>query len=838
MRSRWRGVTLRLPSWCALRWVRATALVVAIPAVLMFFALGYYYVSFARILDERLHGERSTVLPRVYARPLELWRGQSLTEQQLVDRLNDLGYAQRTMFEKPGEFVIGTGDVTIMPRGAEFKGKSVRVVFRRPPAPNAKTPPRRKPAPPPPADRVLALERDSRAVERLTLDTPLLTALNTGEREKRRPVALAAIPDRMTNAVLAIEDRRYYQHPGIDPIGIAGALLSYATGRTAVLAGASTITQQVIRNVFLPKFDGMTLKSARVRSLKRKMLEQFLALVLTSRASKDDILEIYLNEVPLGQRGSFAVFGVAEASRLFFGKDVSNVSLAEAATIAGVIQLPSALSPFNNPERAKERRNVVLQAMADAGFVLDEEAARAAQEPLSVVERALEAEAPHFVDFVDRTLDEQFPGLTTASTEAVDVFTTLDLHLQRVAQDAVRTGLTAVDKLLSRRKRKGRAEAALIAVDPKTGEILAFVGGRSYNQSQFNRVISSRRQPGSVFKPFVYLAAFEQAAAEGRADLTPATIVMDEPEAFEIVTSSAGPPEIWEPANYQDEYDGPITFRRALAHSRNLATIHAAEMTGIDNIVSLWKKMGVGNTPKPYPSIALGVFEATPYEIAKAYTIFPNMGTIRPLRSTLKITRDGADITREAKTEKAREIARPDTTYLVTNMLRAVINEGTGAGVRSRGFTLDAGGKTGTTNDLRDAWFVGFTPDLLTVVWVGFDDNQPVGLSGSQAALPIWTDFMRRALAGRSSISFDVPEGVSFVDVDRETGQLAGPGCPNVVSEAFVGGTEPHEICLLHNGAFGQEGPERLDGHDGGDAREGPLQTAPPVLLSTPIIAR
>ena len=258
--------------------------------------------------------------------------------------------------------------------------------------------------------------------------------------------------------------------------------------------------------------------------------------------------------------------------------------------------------------------------MVDAGFVEKEAADRAALEPLAVVERALEAEAPHFVDFVDRTLDELYPGLTTTTNEAVDVYTTLDLHLQRLAQDAVRTGLTSVDKLLSRRKRKGRAEAALIAVDPKTGEVLAFVGGRSYNQSQYNRVIAARRQPGSVFKPFVYLAAFEQAAAEGRTDMSPATIVQDEPETFEFDD------QVWEPANYQDEYDGPITFRRALAHSRNLATIHVAQMAGYENIVALWKKMGVGTAPKPYPSIALGVFEATPFEIAHGLHDFPQHG--------------------------------------------------------------------------------------------------------------------------------------------------------------------------------------------------------------------
>src|SRR5262249_48275452 len=355
-----------------------------------------------------------------------------------------------------------------------------------------------------------------------------------GEREKRRPVALSAIPQRMVQAVLAIEDRRFYEHPGIDPIGMFGAAFSSATGRRSYLAGGSTVTQQLVRNVFLPNFEGMTLQEARARSPRRKVLEIWVSLVLTQRASKDEILEMYLNDIPLGQRGSFAIFGVAEASRLFFGKDVSNVSLAEAATIAGVIQQPSALSPFNNPDRCRERRNVVLHAMADSGFITDEAAERASHEPLSVVQRALEAQAPYFVDYVEQTLAEQYPKLTTATSQALDVFTTLDLHLQRIAQDAVRAGLTKVDELLSRRRRKGKAEAALIAIDPRSGEILAFVGGRSYNQSQYDRAIVARRQPGSVFKPFVYLSAFEQAVAQGRSDITPATITNDEPETFEF----------------------------------------------------------------------------------------------------------------------------------------------------------------------------------------------------------------------------------------------------------------------------------------------------------------
>jgi len=770
------------------RWVRLTALALSIPLVLSFFAAAYYYVRFAHLIDERLHGERQIVLPKVYARPLELRRGQSLTGAQLVDRLNDLGYAQRVTVSKTGEFSVGAGSVVITPRSPDFKGQAVRVVFQRQPPPSAKRPQAPTTRVP---DRVLQLDVGNRPTERVSLDAPVLSSLVSGEREKRRPVALAAIPKHVTQAVLAIEDHRFYEHPGVDPIGMMGALFSYSTGRRTYLAGGSTITQQLVRNVFLPKFGGISLQEARARSIQRKMLEIWVSIVLTQRASKDEILEMYLNDIPLGQRGSFAVFGVSEASRLFFGKDVSNISLAEAATIAGIIQQPSALSPFNNPERCRDRRNVVLQAMADFGYIDQAAADKSAKEPLVVVQRALEAEAPYFIDYIGQTISEQFSKLTTVPNQAMEVYTTLDLHLQRVAQDAVRDGLTKVDELLSRRKRKGKAEAALISVDPRTGEILAFVGGRSYNQSQYNRAILSRRQPGSVFKPFVYLSAFEQALATGRTDVTAATITNDEPETFEFDN------QVWTPENYEGKYDGPITYRQALAHSRNLGTIHVAQAAGYNHVADLWKSLGVGNPPRPYPSIALGVFEASPYEIATAYTIFPNQGVERPLKNILRLTSGGKDVLRPPE-PKPRTIARPETTFLVTNMMRSVLNEGTAAGARSAGFALDAAGKTGTTNDLRDAWFVGFTPDLLTVVWVGFDDNQPVGLSGSQAALPIWTQFMKAALAGRASVPFDVPDGITFATIDPLNGKLANPSCPKTFTESFLAGTEPTVQCDLH----------------------------------------
>jgi penicillin-binding protein 1B len=780
---------IRISGIWARRWVRLLALALAVPLVVLCFAATFYSVRFVHLIDARLHGERATVFPRVLARPLELRRGQSMTERQLIDRLNELGYAQRGQVSKPGEFAVGNGAIAILPRVPLEKNAVVRVIFQRPAAPNVKAPARRTPLRIP--DRVQGLELGAKASERVTLDAPVLTALAVGEREKRRPVALAAIPLRMTQAVLAIEDRRFYDHPGIDPIGIVGAILTNIRGKRTYTAGASTITQQVARNVFLPKmFPGMTLRDAREKSFRRKLLEAWVSLMITTRASKDAILEMYLNDMTLGQRGSFGIVGVSEASRLFFGKDVSNVTLAEAATIAGVYQSPSALSPFNNPLRCKERRNVVLQAMVDSGYITQDVADRAVREPLIVVQRALEAEAPHFVDFVGQTLSEQYPGLTTTTTQAVDVYTTLDLHLQRLAQDAVRDGLTRVDQLLSKRKR-GKAEAALIAVDPRSGEILAFVGGRSYNQSQYNRAIASRRQPGSIFKPFVFLTAFEQAAAEGRTDMTPASITDDEQETFEFDD------QVWTPENYEHEYEGPITFRNALAHSRNLGTIHVAQAAGYDHVAAFWRSLGIGAAPKAYPSIALGVFEATPYEIATAYTLFPNGGSLRPLRHIARITSGGQDVLKRDATAP-RQVAREDTTFLVTNMMRSVLNGGTAASARAMGFTLDAAGKTGTTNDLRDAWFAGFTPELLTVVWVGFDDNQPVGLSGARAALPIWTQFMRTALAGRASVPFTVPGGITFADIDAATGKLATPLCPKVINEAFLSGTEPTQTCELH----------------------------------------
>ncbi len=787
--SGWRKhlATLRWPAWLK-PYRRHLLITLGVTAVVTMGSLAYLYVSYGRVIDLRLHGERDRAVPRVFGRPITLQTGQNLTQAELVARLNDVGYAQTSRVEKAGEFALDQHRVILISRGGDRAGQPLTVSFPEPPVVKRKTA-----VPPPVAQRIARLQVADRNVERVTLDAPLLTGLMTGTREKRRRVALDAIPARMQEAVLAIEDRRFYYHPGIDPIRIVGALITNIFGNKTYLSGASTITQQLARNFFLTDEMAVEQQTGQ-RSTLRKIREQIMAVILETKATKNEILELYLNDVYLGHRGSFALHGVAEASKIFFGKDVRNLTLSEAALIAGVIQSPFFHSPFNNPDRARDRRNVVLRAMADGDYITAEAAERATTDPISVVARAVDNEAPYFVDYLGSALDSLFPGIT-AKPGALDIYTTLDLNLQRHAQEAVREGIARVDAVLARRKRGPQrvAQAALVAIDPRSGEILSFIGGRSYNQSQFNRAANARRQMGSTFKPFVYLAAFDKAADEGTGDITPATLVYDEPTTWNFDNQT------WTPRNYDGEYDGAITLRRALAMSRNIATVKVAEQTGYDKVVALWRKtlIGTQDQVKPYPSVALGVVELTPLEVAEAYTVFPNNGTIKKLRSIIRVLSSDQEAT--PKIEPGPNVARSSAAFLVTHMLRSVLNDGTGASARTAGFTLDAAGKSGTTNDLRDAWFVGFTPELLTVVWVGLDDNQPLGLSGSQAALPIWTSFMMKALAGRPNRGFEAPGGVSFVEIDRDTGKIATPTCPRVTLEAFLSGTEPLASCELHH---------------------------------------
>jgi penicillin-binding protein 1B len=755
------------PAWSNRPWLRAALLWGGISCGVGLIIAAYFWVSYAHLIDRKLGGEERPG-PRVFGRPFELYPGEPLTPALLVQRLNDIGYAERPKVEHAGEFSVAPGVVVLMPRPADGRDEAgtpltVRVEFGRGAV-----------------ARLMPMGAKRGALDHVTLEAPLLASIGPEKGEKSRHVALASIPQHVIHAVLAIEDHRFFEHPGVDPIRAVGALITNLRGDKTYLVGGSTLTQQIVKNTFLTP----------EKTLGRKLQEQFMALVLESRFTKNQILELYLNDVVLGQRGPFEIHGVGEAAHLFFAKDVSNLSLAEAATIAGVIQQPSGYSPFRNPTRALDRRNLVLREMVKAGFVTKDEADKAIKMPLGVSARAIENEAPFFVDYLSQVVDEQYENLLKRGIP-VDVYTTLDLNLQRLAQEAVADGIAEVDKLIAARKQKGQAEVALLAVDPRTGDILAFVGGRSYSVSQYDRVVAARRQPGSGFKPFVYLAAFERMAAEGRDDMTPATVVVDEPTTFKDHEND------YTPANYQNEYAGPVTLRDALAHSRNIVAIKVAEATGYDEVADLWQRVGVGTPAKPYPSIALGVFEASPLEMATAYTIFTNKGAVRPLHAIARIVEAGKPRPL-APAAAPKKVAREDTTFLVTNMMRSVLDSGTAAAARAMGFSLDAAGKTGTTNDLRDAWFTGFTPELLTVVWVGFDNNQPIGLSGAQAALPIWTNFMKRALAGRPNQAFEIPDGITFADIDRENGKLARPECPDVLREAFLAGTEPKQLCDVH----------------------------------------
>ncbi|MGH9383097.1 MAG: PBP1A family penicillin-binding protein [Vicinamibacterales bacterium] len=764
----------------ALRWQRYVLLSAAGVAGVFVLVVGFFFFQYSREIEERLHGERYRLVPRVFARPLTLEAGLPVTMNEIIERLNDAGYTQRTRVERPGEFAIEKNVLALIPRGGDRTGQPVQATF-------ASRSTRR--GAPEGFYRITRLVASGKPTPTVTLDPPLVTAL-IGSREKRRRVPLSTIPPRVQQAVLAIEDRRFYAHPGVDPIRMVGALITNVVGDRPYLVGASTITQQLSRSFFLSEAMAEE-QQTRQRSLVRKLQEQLMAVILESKATKDEILELYLNEVYLGNRGSFALHGVAEAARIFFAKDVSNLSLGEAALIAGVIQSPSNHSPFAHPDRSKDRRNVVLRAMAEANYITTEAADRATSEPVVVASRGIENEAPYFVDYLPQALEAVAPGVA-AKAGALDIHTSLDLSLQRYAQDAVRDGLLKIDGILAKRRRGPPrvAQAALVAVEPRTGEIVAMIGGRSYNQSQFNRAINARRQPGSTFKPFVYLTAFER-AAEYAIDLTPASIVRDEPTTWTVNN------EEWSPHNFDEEYEGDTTVRHAFTMSRNIAAIKVAEQAGFGRVAALWKRTKVGETElRGYPSIALGVFELTPLEMAQAFTLFTNGGTIQPLTAISRVV-IGNDVVNPIM-ESGPRVARATSAYLVTDMMRGVLNEGTGYGARAAGFTLDAAGKTGTTNDLRDAWFVGFTPELLTVVWVGLDDNQPLGLSGSQAALPIWASFMMKALAGHPNFSFHVPEGLRFAQIDRDTGMLAHSSCPRVSWVAFVAGTEPYEECDLH----------------------------------------
>lgn len=751
-----------------LRLVLLLLTLVTLPVVVGSSSLIYYYMRYGVMVERRLRGERWMVPSRVYARPLVLQDGLVLNRAGLVKVLNDLKYEQKTdLPAAPGEFTLGEKSVSLRPRPSpDAASEPVVVVFEK--------------------DHVKEIRGGTsrKRYASQTLEPQLITYLFDESREKRRLVRYEELPDHVIKAVLAIEDRRFFSHPGLDPFRIVAAALRNLRAESYI-QGGSTITQQLVKNFFLTP----------ERTIRRKVQEALLAFVLERRAEKKDILELYLNEIYLGQAGSFGIHGVGEAARMYFHKDVGNLTLAESALLAGMIQSPNRYNPHRHPRTAAERRNQVLRAMHEAGFIEAATTEAAIAQPLKVEAPTLDsAEAPYFVDLVKAQLAQRY-DLSALTTRNLSIHATLDLRLQSLAQEALRTGLDKVEAMVKRKGPRPPVQGCLIALEPLSGNVVALAGGRSYGASQYNRVTQARRQPGSTFKPFVYLTAFEATFDDPTLPpITPATVVEDSPAVFFFEDKE------YIPQNYEDKYLGNVTLRRALAHSLNVATVKVAEMVGFDKVAETWtRKLGMGTNVKGYPAVALGAFEATPLEMATAYNVLANGGLkVEPV-TVLRVTDEKGQTLERHRSPEPPRVVHEETAFLVVNMMRGVMNEGTAAASRAWGFTPDAAGKTGTTNDLRDAWFAGFTPELLCVVWVGFDDNSTLNLSGARAALPIWVEFMKGALAGTTASPFPVPaENVVFVEIDKDSGLLATPECPRTISEAFIAGTEPMERCRAH----------------------------------------
>jgi penicillin-binding protein 1B len=619
----------------------------------------------------------------------------------------------------------------------------------------------------------------------IELEPETLTGLGGAANQLRHPVPLASIPKTLIQAVMAAEDHRFYEHRGVDVRAVARAVwVNLRRGQVA--QGGSTLTQQLVKNLVLtPK-----------RTWARKVREAAIAVAIERRYSKDEILSAYLNGIYLGQHGGFAVYGMGAAARSFFGKDVERLTLGESATLAGIIRAPNTYSPVLHLDRARERRNAVLRRMRDLGMLDDKRLAQTSQERL-IVQRgnAINALGPYFADWV-RGQVEQVQPADESSTSGLRIYTTLSPVLQRAAETALVRGLDRLEgqyKALRRSDPTARLQGAIVALDPRTGEIRAMVGGRDYGQSQFNRVAQARRQPGSAFKPFVYLAALGQGPRGEPPNFTAASLLEDRP-----LTIGTGK-NAWTPRNYDNRYEGTVTVRRALEQSLNAATVWMAETVGYDTIIRVARDAGFTSPMDPVPALALGSFEVTPIELASAFGALASGGErFRPSGLRAVVDREGG--VSEPRAERSGGL-RPEEAFLVTHLLRGVIDRGTGASARALGVEGPVAGKTGTTNEGRDTWFVGYTPHLVALVWVGFDQKDVLRLSGAQAALPIWADFMRTALAVVPPSLPEPPTSITFRDIDAGNGKLATSWCPVVIREAFLASTEPRDSCPDHGPA-------------------------------------
>ena len=740
----------------------------------------FYYVKYARMIDARLSGHILQNTTEIFSAPERISDGQAWGSDDLVTYLQRAGYRPEADDQALGQYTVQGNVVDVRPSklsyfgganalAVQFNGRVIRAI------------------------RPLAGGSDLGTAE---IEPELITNLFDSSREKRRPVRYEDLPPILVQAILSAEDKRFFEHPGFDFIRIFGA--AWADIRHSQhMQGASTITMQVARTYFLTTD----------RTWKRKLAEAMLSFELEQRFNKQQIFEMYANEVYLGNRGSFGLRGFAEASVAYFGKDLRQLTLPECAFLAGLIRAPNYYSVSDrHPERAAQARDRVLAQMEENKYVTGADVQEAKRLPLKLVRTAVSSnEAPYFVDMVKDHLLENYTEQDLLSSN-YRVYTTLDPELQRAAAAAIDGGMKNVDALLARKYEKQRkanakkgitepvpqVQAALVALDPRTGEIKALVGGRDYGQSQLNHALA-HRQPGSVFKPFVYAAAFNNAVDGAQPLVTPATTIDDEPTVFEFDGQE------YTPNNYGEKFMGKVTVRQALTNSLNVATVKVAEMVGYGRVVQIARQMGLGSNIRPTPAVALGAYELTPVEVAGAYTAFATMGTrAEPMYVKSVVSAGGNALERNTPVNKLA--LDPRVAYLVDSILIDVLNKGTGAQVRARGFTLPAAGKTGTS---RDGWFAGFTTNLVCVIWIGFDDNRDFGLSGGATAAPIWADFMIRATAlpgYRDVKEFEKPEGVDSILIDSDTLEVATPLCPATRDEVYIAGSGPTQLCELHGG--------------------------------------
>jgi penicillin-binding protein 1B len=729
--------------------------------------VGYTYAVVTRKFDS---ARRWDLPSRVYSDATAIVPGLEYPRALLEPKLNHVGYHETGQrVSNPGEY--------------RYVGKSLEIYLQ-----NFDYPDMEFGATPVVIDfdgsEVRSIRRltDNVTLRGVRLEPELITSIFNNEMEDRLPVSLKAVPKSVVDAIIATEDKNFYHHEGISIRGTLGALVTDIRQKSFT-HGGSTLTQQLVKNMYLnPE-----------RTWRRKGVEALMAVLLEARYTKDEILENYVNEIYLGQSGAVQTVGVEQAAQLYFGKHVTYLTLPEAATLAGMIRSPNVLNPLKYPERAKPRRDTVLKLMLDQQKITQAEYDAAIASPLTVSRfPRTSRSAPFFVDLVLRQLRETYPE-TQLKTEGLRIFTTLDTIMQRSAEQALDNGIANLNKQYRYlRTSPTPLEGVILTMQPGTGYVKALVGGRNYSKTQFNRAIQAKRQPGSLFKPFVYITAMDP--QRGQMAFTPATILDDSP-----ISVQAGK-TVWQPQNYDLRFHGLVSVRTALAHSYNIPAVRAAINAGVPNVIKTATNIGVESRLEPYPSMALGSFEVTPLEIAYAYSVFANLGVkAEPVSILAVVTRDGKLL--ESREVKMKRVAPASVCYVMNDMLEDVLHYGSGAKVRQLGFTREFAGKTGTTSNYRDAWFIGYSPRILSLVWIGFDDGHSVRLAGGDACVPIWTAHVNQIAGLVPDVDWKRPEDVVTREVDPESGMLATPYCPTARREIFVAGTEPSAVCPLHAGS-------------------------------------